>query len=109
MSSKMTPERAPPSNYRREPRSNRGIERGQLKFNQTGPIEWRQADRWHLVSDCGYYTVAKATVRNAPSYGAWFRPDANGYTIPMHLGEYPTADEAKVTADAHKQLQIMKG
>ena len=85
---------------------NRGIDRHGKIDAPPGPIEWRQADRWHMVSNCGYYTVAKALVMSSPSYGAWFRPDVGGHTVPMHLGEFPTPDDAKLAAQAHKDLNV---
>lgn len=73
-----------------------------------GELEWIRRDRWHLRSVCGFYTVAKALIRGVASYGAWYRPDADGKRIPHHLGEHSSADDAKATCLQHHRLTTME-
>lgn len=70
-------------------------------------LTWRQSDRWHLISDDGHYTVAKAQVLGVASYSAWYRPTASGRDIPHHLGEHPSSGLAKATAQQHHVVRRM--
>lgn len=39
-------------------------------------MKFRKGSAYHLVSECGHYTVAKSIVMGEVQYAAWFRPNA---------------------------------
>ncbi len=54
-------------------------------------MRFKQKDKYHLVSECGNYTIAKVTVSGGNRYEAWDRHIVPG----VLLGRYDSADEAK--------------
>ncbi len=64
-------------------------------------LRWRQGSRWHLVTECEKYSVAKAYVHRVPSYSAWFRPNTYLTTVPHSLGNHASIDLAKAACQGH--------
>jgi ribosomal protein L31E len=60
---------------------------------------WHQGDRYHLVSDCGRYTVAKVVLDKTVVYEAWERGKP-----PQRIGARLSAEDAKALAEAQARL-----
>lgn len=69
-------------------------------------MNWKRGSAYHIESDCGRYTVCKAQVFGTFSYGAW-RDEGKGKQA-THLGEFPSAEDAKACAEADAELQEAK-
>jgi hypothetical protein len=41
-------------------------------------VKFRKGSKYHQVSDCGRYSVAKVIVLDQVQYEAWHTPDARG-------------------------------
>ena len=62
-------------------------------------LTWRQVDAYHLASDCGRYTVAKALSPRVVTYQAWRRAKP----VADLLGTFLGADAAKACAASHAE------
>lgn len=65
-------------------------------------MHWIQRDKHHLESDCGRYTVSRATVWGTWRYCAWRREPPRQ---PEHLGTFDDPEEAKACAAADGDLR----
>jgi hypothetical protein len=71
-------------------------------------LAWSKPDKFHQLTTCGNYSVAKAYVHRVPSYSAWHRPDANPAKIPLHLGEYATPELARTQCQLHRDGKVVR-
>lgn len=70
-----------------------------------GGVVWVVGDRWHIKTDCGFYTVSRATVSGEARYSSWFRPKGNEsrkLDWPILLGTFHKPDEAQQCCENHK-------
>lgn len=53
------------------------------------PLTWHRADDYHLVSDCGRYTVSRVTASNARHFIAWLKPyrELASEAVPLDASE----------------------
>jgi hypothetical protein len=69
-------------------------------------IKWSQPDKYHLVSDCKKYHVAKHAIPGDPRYIAFvIDPFGNATQISNGLD---SADAAKMVCETHKHMQTQK-
>lgn len=66
-----------------------------------GILQWRHASDYHMVSECGRFTVAKLFTGGAATYDAWRidRPRKLGFERWLKLG-CPDAEAAKAICEA---------
>lgn len=77
------------------------MSQGVIRFDHLGPLEWKEDDRWGLLTSCGRFAIATQTVNGKRSHVLWAR-GKDGRAIPKWLGGYDSIEDAKAEAEERK-------
>lgn len=77
------------------------MSQGIIRFDRLGPLEWKDDDKWGLLTGCGRFAVMSSKVDGKVRHVLWAH-GADGRVIPKWLGVFETTEAAKAEAEERK-------